>query len=61
MSKKILIIAAFLLFTAAGYFLAFAHTSIPVTKQTCSKKCGDLQKPAPATGFFIVDSFSGIL
>ena len=61
MYKKLIITAAFVLLTAAGCFLAFAHKPAPALKQTGSKKCGDAKKSAPSTGFFIVDSFSGIL
>jgi hypothetical protein len=63
MRKQILILAALaILGVAAGLSLSNNKktASQPVSPK-CAKNCVKARKPAAATGFFIVDSYQGVL
>lgn len=64
MKKQALLIALTLLFSAGA--LVWAYTSnnkeeAAAPAHICAKSCKTESKQAISTGFFIVDSFSGIL
>jgi len=63
MKKKILFICFTVLVTLAGWLYIQAAVKQPVStkKPTCSQQCNPKNQATPATGFFIMDSFSGIL
>lgn len=64
MRKQVLILAALVILgVAAG--LSFTNNSketaeLPISPK-CAKNCEKAKKKAPSTGFFIVDSYQGIL
>ncbi|HMO31539.1 MAG TPA: hypothetical protein PKE63_04510 [Lacibacter sp.] len=62
--KRMLLFAVGLLLLGGVWLLGRgARTEDEQTgkKQSCSSKCGNKAPVAPGTGFFITDSFSGIL
>jgi hypothetical protein len=61
MYKKIIISGTFFLLFVAGSFLLFASKSNPSSPKTCLKECAEVKNISSASGFFIIDSFSGIL
>lgn len=63
MKKKILFICLTVLITLAGWLYIQAAVKQPVkpVNKTCSQECLKKNPATPATGFFIMDSFSGIL
>lgn len=57
----ILVSAALLIVTAWLAIAATAKSTAQIKAETCSKKCEAKPSAAPTTGFFIMDSYSGIL
>lgn len=63
MKKQYIIIVSTALLSVTAW-LAIAATGKTIVKsetETCSKKCNVKPAATPATGFFIIDSYSGIL
>ena len=64
MKKQLLLTCFTLLFSAAVLMWAYSSNSMKeaaAPAHTCAKSCKAESKQAISTGFFIVDSFSGIL
>ena len=64
MKRQIIILAAFLVMAITGWALLSGVTKAP--SKPCATACKKETTPTkassgPSTGFFIVDSFSGIL
>jgi hypothetical protein len=57
----ILVSAALLSVTAWLAIAAIGKSATQTKSETCSKKCKVKPAAAPTTGFFIIDSYSGIL
>jgi hypothetical protein len=63
MKKLIIILTVFLVFTLSGWVVLNAVNQ--TQNKSCTTACKKATAPCPAagpsTGFFIIDSFSGIL
>jgi hypothetical protein len=58
----IILVSAALLSVTAWLAIAATEKSVTSSKtETCSKKCKAKPATTPTTGFFIIDSYSGIL
>ncbi|WP_407523738.1 hypothetical protein PDL71_17820 [Lacibacter sp. MH-610] len=63
MKRQIIILAAFLVIALTGWALLSGVTKAPAKPcaTACKKETTPKASSGPSTGFFIVDSFSGIL
>lgn len=63
MKRQIIILAAFLVIALTGWALLSGVTATPAKpcSTACNKEASPKASSGPSTGFFIVDSFSGIL
>ncbi|XVJ66788.1 MAG: hypothetical protein HEQ40_11730 [Lacibacter sp.] len=63
MKRQIIILAAFLVIAITGWTLLSGVTKAPAKAcaTACKKETTPKASSGPSTGFFIVDSFSGIL